>query len=890
MNRLILLASSVLPVLGFAQTPKRPAVTKSGGTPLAVISNEAVNGPQWSLLKNLTPRQLGPTNMGGRIMGIAVYEADPRIFYVASASGGLFKTENNGITFRPVFEREGSISLGAVAVSAKDPNIVWVGTGEGSSRNSVAWGDGVYKSTDGGKTWACMGLKETMHTGKIVIDPANPNIVFVASLGRLWGSSSERGVYKTTDGGKTWENVLFVDEKTGAVDIEMNPKNHRELLASMWQRLRKPYDFISGGPGSGLYKSSDAGKTWHKVTAGLPQTNFGRIGISYYRKNPNVIIGTFEYKPDLKAELAEKPPAKRPSDPGEVKTYAGGTYRSVDGGENWSRINFLNPRPFYFSTPVQDPIDENRIYILADSLWSSEDRGKTFKTMRINVHPDHHAFWIDPHDNHHILDGNDGGVFVTGDRGAAWEQFNQLPIGQFYAVAVDMRRPYWVYGGLQDNSCWGLPTQTRRGGVSFFDAVDVGGGDGFHCQVDPKDWTTVYTESQGGGIGRYDLKNGGSRGIRPRIQGEKLRFNWSAPFIISPHNSSTLYMGANRLFKTVDRCDHWIPVSPDLTTNNPFKLHAGDKSVTPENTGAEMHCTLITISESKLQEGLIWTGSDDGQVNVSRDGGKSWQNVTSNIPGLPANTWCSRVTASKWVEGRAYATFDGHRENDFKPYLYVTEDFGKTWKSLAKDLPINDCLYVITEGEKNRDLLFLGSEMGFRVSLDAGNSWTRFRSNFPTVAVHDLVIHPKELDLVIATHGRSIWTLDISGLEGLTKEDLEKDVAVPQPQDALFLGRASGTYWDGDRYYISPNTQPSSRIHYFLKKAAKDVTVIVSDIKGERTQEYSGGTEPGLNFVTWTGRLDGTLVHQGDFKVTVKVDGKEYVTAVHVEDVSGRNE
>ncbi len=791
MKKSLLIAFCLTPVLAFGQRSNREAVVVPTGPPQETVSSD---GPAWQLLKNLTPRQLGPTNMGGRVMGIAVYERDPRIFYVASASGGLFKTENNGISFRPVFEREGSISLGAVAVCATDPNIVWVGTGENSSRNSVAWGDGVYKSLDGGKTWASMGLKETMHIGRIVIDPKNPNVVYVGALGRLWGTNPERGVYKTEDGGKTWTKTLFVDDKTGVIDLEMNPNNNREIFASMWQRLRKPYDFISGGPGSGLYKSTDAGRTWRRMTRGLPSTDFGRIGLSYFKKNPKILIGTFEYKPDRKAELAEKPPAKRPTDNGEVKNYAGGTYKSTDGGESWKRLNFLNPRPFYFSTPEQDPADENRIYILGDNLWESNDAGKTFRTMNIHVHPDHHAFWIDPRDDNHILDGNDGGLFSSYDKGLLWEQLNQLPIGQFYGITVDMRRPYWIYGGLQDNGCWGLPTQTGRGSVAFYDSIGVGGGDGFHCQVDPSDWSTLYTESQGGAISRYDLKTGLSRGIRPRIQGERVRYNWSTPFIISPHNSYTLYMGGNRLFKTVDRGDHWVPISKDLTTNDPAKQHAGDLSVTPENTGAETHSTIITISESPIREGLIWTGSDDGQVNVTQDGGATWKNVTSSIPGLPANTWCSRVLASKWVEGRAYATFDGHRGNDFKPYLYVTEDFGKTWKPLGAGLPDFDCLYVVIEGQKNRDLLFLGSEMSLRVSLDQGQTWTRFRTKFPTVAVHDLIVHPKELDLVIATHGRSIWTMDVSGLEGLAKDDLDKDVVLTAPQDVLAVaatGRAA---------------------------------------------------------------------------------------------------
>jgi len=888
MNKSLAIALLLAPGLIFAQGGRRSQPTTAPALTPTAPAQETVSadGPLWQLLHNLNPRQLGPTNMGGRIMGIAVYERDPRIFYVASASGGLFKTTNGGINFKPVFEREGSISLGAVAVSATNPDVVWVGTGEASSRNSVAWGDGVYKSTDGGLTWTNMGLKDSMHIGKIVIDPKNPDTVYVGALGRLWGASDQRGLYKSIDGGKTWDRTLFVDDKTGVVDLEMNPNNNRELFASMWQRVRKPYDFISGGPGSGLYKSTDAGKSWRRITRGLPTTPFGRIGLSYFRKNPKIIIGTFEYKPDRKAEEAEKPPARRPADGGEVKNYAGGTYKSTDGGESWKRINFLNPRPFYFSTPEQDPIDENRIYILGDNLWYSEDAGKTFRTFRIHVHPDHHAFWIDPNDSYHILDGNDGGLFVSRDKGQAWEQLNQMPIGQFYAVAVDMRRPYWIYGGLQDNSCWGIPTQTKRGGISFYDSVGLGGGDGFHCQVDPTDWTTVYSESQGGAISRTDLSTGQGRGIRPRMQGERLRFNWSTPFIISPHNPHTLYMGANILFKTVDRGDHWVPISKDLTTNDPTKQHAGDLSVTPENTGAETHCTIITISESPIREGLIWTGSDDGQVNITRNGGETWTNVTSNILGLPRNTWCSRVLASKWVEGRAYATFDGHRGNDFKPYLYVTEDYGKSWTSLSGALPDNDNLYVVTEGEKNRDLLYLGSEMSLRISLDRGQTWTRFRTKFPTVAVHDLLVHPRELDLVIGTHGRSLWTLDVSGLEQLAKEDLDKDVVVTTPQDVILIPRSGGGDWEGDRFFVAPNSQPGTRITYYLKKSAKSVSVIVSDIKGDRTQEYTGGTDSGLNTVTWTGRLDGRMAAVGDYKVTVKVDGKEYVSAVHVEEAT----
>jgi photosystem II stability/assembly factor-like uncharacterized protein len=831
------------------------------------------------ILENLVARNVGPTTMGGRITDLAVYEKDSRIFYVASASGGLFKTENAGGSFTCVFEREGSISLGATAVSATDPNVVWVGTGENTSRNSVAWGDGVYRSTDGGKTWKNMGLVETRHISKIVIDPRNSDVVYVAALGRLWGSNPERGVYKTTDGGKTWTQILKVDEATGAVDLALNPANPSELLASMWQRVRMPYDFISGGPGSGLYKTTNGGKTWRKITKGIPEGPLGRIGFDYLRSNPKKVVATIEYRPDPKKE------PNRPRDGGVVKNYGGGTFLSTDGGDSFEMINALNPRPFYFSLPRIDPNDDKTIYVPADNLHVSVDGGKKFSVQNNSVHPDYHAFWINPKDSNHILIGGDGGIFQSRDKGKTWIHNNGMPLGQFYAAAVDNRRPYWIYGGLQDNSCWGVPTQTSYGSINYFHSVPLGGGDGFYCAVDPTDWRTVYSESQGGAVVRTDLSTGASRFIRPR--GDGLRFNWSTPFFISPHNPRTLYLGANRLFKTVNRGDAWQPVSPDLTTNNPEKNKAGQKSVTPEDTGAERHCTITTASESPLKAGLLWVGTDDGQVQVSQNDGATWKNVTDSLPGLPKNTWCSRIVASKWVEGRAYATFDGHRGNDFKPYVYVTEDFGQTWTSLAAGLADYDSVYVIREGEKNDDLLYLGSEMSLRVSLDRGKNWTRFRSGgFPTVAVHDLVVHPKELDLVIATHGRSLWTLDVSGLEQLTDSARKDPVALLTPQDVLILGRIGGSQWDGDSYSV-PNSQPGTRVMFYLAAAAKDTPkIVISDASGKRTQTLTGVTnKAGLNVVQWSGRVEGTLV-PGDYRITLTVDGKEFTSSVKVVDAN----
>ncbi|HVT12709.1 MAG TPA: hypothetical protein VHE55_10620 [Fimbriimonadaceae bacterium] len=905
MRRILTLSLVFIPAILFAQTPDPQA------------------GPWQPFLQNLKARSVGPSNMGGRGVDLAVYNKEPRIFYVATASGGLWKTENDGMTFAPVFDREGSDSLGACAVSQKDPNLVWVGTGEATSRNSVAWGDGVYKSTDGGKTWTNMGLKETMHISRILIDPNDNNTVYVGALGRTWGYNAERGVYKTTDGGKTWKQVLFVDDKTGVADMAMNPKNPNEILVDMWQHLRKAYDFESGGPSGGIYRTTDGGKTWHKAMKGLPNTwpkleslndrdmrslaNYfgiphkddskaaellplvkpkveaaslpiGRIGFAYFLKDPKIVLATVEYNPFITEGQGS-------FSRGGGSMNGGGTFMSHDGGETWEKTSSTNPRPFYFSRPIIDPEDVNRQYLGGVSLHVTDD-GKNFRTARANVHPDIHQIWIDPNDGNHIILICDGGLYETRDRAVNWRHFENMTIGQFYAVTFDNRKPYWVYGGLQDNGTWGQPTQNQRGSTSWFDAFNVGGGDGFHVASDPDDWRWLYSESQGGGMVRYDLKTGAQRFMRLPRGGN--RFNWSTPFIISPHNSSTLYVGGNKLFKTVDRGDHWDTISPDLTTNDPAKEHPGMESVSPENTGAETHCTIITISESPVKQGLIYVGTDDGQVQMTKDDGAHWDNLTANIPDLPANTWCSRVLASKYEEGRVYATFDGHRGNDFKPYVYASEDYGKTWKKLNAGLPDYDCVYVICEGDKNPDLLFLGSEESLRVSLDRGKTWSRFRSNgWPTVAVHDLVVNPNEEDLVIGTHGRSIWTLDISGLEAMTSENRDADCFLAKPQNIYLFGMITGAPWDGDAVFSIPNTQPGTLIQYFLKKdQSGDVKIVVSNADGSRSRDLTGSGKAGLNTVRWDGRILGRTLEPGDYRVTITVGGKEYVTSVHAEEAS----
>lgn len=843
------------------------AVTATAQTPPA-------QEPWANIVNTLKPRSIGPTNMGGRITDLAVYGPKPQVFYIATASGGLWKTENAGITVAPVFDKENTVSIGACAVSQKDPNLVWVGSGEGTSRNSVAWGDGVYKSTDGGKTWTNMGLKETMHIARIVIDPRDENTVYVGAQGRLWGPNPERGVYKTTDGGKTWNLMLKVDDTTGVADLQMNPKNPNELLCAMWTRVRKAYDFTSGGPNSGLYKSKDGGKTWKKITQGFPKGGgLGRIGISYFQADPKYVVTTVEYSPKANPDIKAT---------GATQMNGGGIFISQDGGESWAQSSGLNPRPFYFSHPQWDPTDKNRIYVLGVSLHVSDDMGKTFRTLRASIHADNHAFWVDPKDNSTMVIGNDGGVYVSRDRAVNWQHLNNIVAGQFYAVAFDFRKPYWVYGGLQDNGSWGYPTNTIRGGPTFADAYNTGGGDGFHVQVDPNDWAIVYSESQGGAVSRLDQKTGARRFIRPRPpQGERYRFNWSTPIYLSPHNSSTVFIGGNKLFKSVNRGDNFKAISPDLTTNNPNKLKPGANSVTPEDTGAEAHCTIITISESPIRQGLLYVGTDDGLVWTSPDDGQTWTNLTANIPDLPANTWCSRVLASKWEEGRVYATFDGHRNNDFKPYVYASGDYGKTWSKLSAGLPDNDCVYVIREGTQNSDLLLLGSEMSLRVSLDLGKTWGRVRGDFPTVAVHDIQIHPRDLEAVIGTHGRSIWTMDVSALEQLTATNRDKDIFLCKPQTVYNMGFVSGAPWDGDAVYQAQNSQPTVNLYYWIKtKPVGNVRLQVTDAAGNQVADMSGGNEVGLNVVRWSARNRPA----GDYRLILRADGKEYITAVKVED------
>ena len=893
-------------------------------------------GPLTDILNQLQPRQLGPTNMGGRIMDIAVQDSNTSIFYVASASGGLWKTTNGGTSFECVFDYGGSVSMGAIGLSKSNPNVIYLGTGEQSSRNSAAWGDGVYKSEDAGKTWKHIGLTDTRHIARVVVHPTNPNIVYVAAVGRLWGRSDERGVYKSIDGGKSWKLVFTQGDRAGVVDLDMDPSDPNTLYACAWDRIRAAYVFQSGGMDSGLFKTSDGGNSWKQLKTGLPGGELGRIGLNIYAKDPRILVATVEYRvpgvpvrvsnEDDEADLGEqyaqqggappattgkqdpkKPDVKKPAPQKPVEKpdprltpgtgsqmNGGGMFISRDKGETWEFLRQNNPRPFYFSTPLIDPNDPARIYIGGLNIQMTPDLGKSWSVLAPNViHADHHALWIDPKDSNHIITGCDGGVYQSRDKGITWQHHNTLPIGQFYAVSFDGQVPYWVFGGLQDNGGWAFPTQNTRGYVSPIDAVNLNGGDGFYAEADHVESEWVYSESQGGAVQRTNRKTGQRRGLRPTLAGETLRYNWNTPIHISPHDNKTIYIGSNHLMMSNNRGDTFKSISPDLTTMSPKKIHTIDiakrNSVNPEATGAENHCTIVTIDESPMVKGRIACGSDDGLVNVTSDGGKTWDDVTANLPGLPRALWVSRVTWSKWKADRLYVCVDGHRSNDFKPYVFVSEDAGKSFRSLSNGLTDWDSVYVVREGEQNPNLLILGSEMSLRFSIDSGKTWSRIRGNFPTVAIHDVKVHPKMHDLVVATHGRALWTIDITALEGLT-EGMPTKTALLGSSPGIRMPVITGDPLTGDQFYRSKNSQPMARIYYYLSEDVKDESTVSLSVTGPGMPEVNLKTgsdmklKKGLNRVDWDFRNDFSPTVAGVYEVKLKIGKETYRGIVEVLD------
>lgn len=798
-----------------------------------------------SLLENLKIRNIGPAIMGGRVVDFAVVESNTSIIYAAIGPSGVWKSENNGITWFPVFDREASVAVGAVAVSQSTPDIVWVGSGEATARNSVGIGDGAYKSEDGGRTWKNMGLENTRHIAKIIIDRTNPDIVYVGALGHEWGPNEERGLFKTIDGGETWEKILYVDENTGIADLASDPSNPKIVYAAMWDFQRKAYHFRSGGKGSAIYKTTDGGKTWKKIINGLPSGDYGRIGLDVCFSNPNVVYAVVENKNS-------------------------GVFRSEDKGENWIRMcdsqthDRINFRPFYYSKITVDPNNDLVVYVYSGSSYVSRDGGKTFSTISRGTHPDHHVMWVNPNNSLHLLDGNDGGIDISFDGGKSWRGVRAAVWSEVYQVGYDMRTPYYAYVGLQDNGSWGAPVNSLdSNGIMNFHWTPIGGGDGFYIQIDPDDYSTIYRNAHMGGITRFDVKTGDSQDIKPvaKLDEEPYRFNWNSPIQISPHNKEVVYFGGNFLFKTTNRGKSWEIISPDLSTDDPEK-QKDSGGVTADNTGAEIHCTIYTIAESPVEEGVIWIGTDDGLVQLTKDGGTTWTNVTGNIKGLPPEGWVTRVEASHFDAGTAFATFDMHRVDDFKPYVYKTENFGKTWTSLSADLPPVGYLHVVREDLENKNLLFVGSEFGFFMSFDGGIKWMAYKNDFPTVAVRDIQIHPRERDLLVGTHGRGLWILDdFRPVEQMTPEVLESECALFDIRPATLYSYKSSSMYSGPHEYSAPNPPFGAGINYFLKempKAGDLFKMSIHDSEGNEVSSLRATRNIGINRIYWNLRVQRT--------------------------------
>lgn len=934
-------------------------------------------------IDSLKWRSLGPAGVGGRISSMAVFDADPTTYYVGSASGGLVRTNNNGVTFDHCFDRETSVSIGDVAVAPSDRNIVWVGTGENNPRNSVSFGDGVYKSTDGGKSWKNMGLRQSFQIGRIAIHPTNPDIVYVGALGRLYGPNEERGLYKTSDGGATWRKILFVDDRTGVVEVKMNPADPEELLVATWERRRDEFDSWVGKPeppetftqyepvvrwgrGSGLYKSRDGGKTFRKVTEGLPTSPLGRIGLDYYRKDPRIVFAVvdceeigkgkapappgflgiavedaengvrvtkvFPKSPaasagvyvgdvlravdgtatltartferilreqksgqtialqivrdrkalDAKATLEPPPHFADPYANFPYTSYLGGqeenaqdrqtpegwkyggVYKSVDGGESWRRVNTLNPRPYYFSQIRVDPSNADNVYVLGASLFRSKDGGKVFTDDgALAAFVDHHAMWINPRDGRHMLTGSDGGFYATYDRGAKWAHFNQIAIGQFYHVTADSAKPYQLYGGLQDGGCWIGPSRSLGGfGASNGDWTQIGVGDGFVCRAEPNNPGIVFYEAQNGNLGRRNLRTGEHVSLRPQAPpGKEYRFNWNTPYHLSPHNAKTLYLAGNYVFSSLKSGADLQPISPDLTR-------------TPRGSGT-------ALAESPLDPDVLWVGSDDGALWLTRDGGKQWTSLIDKIP-LPGPRWVASIEASRFAVGRAYVCFDGHRSNDDAPYLFVTDDFGKTWRSLSGGLPAVPTR-VLREDAKVPNLLYLGTEFAAWTSLDRGTTWRRLNTNLPTVAVHEFAIPPAQTEIVAATHGRSLWALDVHTLRQMTPEIAQTPIHLFDPAPAIRwrVEPNRGTLFGaGDQRFYGENPPRGAAIAYHLAHQAKSVEMRIYDAQNTLIAEAPVKSAPGLH--TWQWNLLGKApqagadeppVPAGRYRIVMTVDG-----------------
>ena len=977
----------VLPVIAISMIAQQGGA--QGGTQPATMINQSTD----PLLKNFRFRSIGPASMGGRIDDVEVSLSNPNIIYIGYATSGIWKSVNNGTTFEPVFDTYEVSGFGDLAIHPTNPDIVYAGTGESNNRQSSSYGAGIYKTTDGGKTWRMMGLRETLNISRVVLDPRNPETVYVAANGALFGPNEDRGVYKSTNGGQSWTKVKYVDENTGFTDIVIDPSNPQVLYAASYQRRRTNCCFNGGGPGSALWKTTNGGQTWTKLTGnGLPPGTYGRIALAISQSQPNIVMAQIEagetgqvIQPGqgrggggggfgggggynwcnnagpgggFAAGGGGGGRAGQPAAPQTAPALSpaqGGIFKSTNSGGSWTLVSNCNARPMYFSQIRIDPSNPNNVYVAGLPIAKSLDGGRTFATLDEAGghgepgHVDVHAIWINPRNSNHIMNGNDGGLDISYDQGKNWISVKTMAAGYFYAISYDMRRPYWVCGGLQDNGSWCGPSSKRANvGILNSDWFRIGGGDGFFTAQDANDYNIVYAESQNGNTNRIDLRTGrggsirasapppppqvdvpsaagrggaggggggggGGRGGTPNVvngaPGEQYRYNWNTPYYLSKHNQSVVILGGNRVFKSYDRGETWF-ASADLTKQydrNTANLmgQAGNTVMLSKNDGFSNYSTVITVSESPVTPAIIWAGTDDGNVQVTRDNMTTFTNVTANLPGLPAGHmyWISRVVASAHDSARAYVAVDGHRNNDNKPYAFMTNDFGRTFVNISNNLPPFGHLNTIAEDPKNPDLLFIGTEFGLYISMNRGQSWQKFMNNYPTVRTDDIRVHPRDGDLIVGSHGRSIYIADdITPLQQMTQAVMNADAhlfdirpAVAWIQDRKLLQQVTG-----QMVFQGENAPPGTSINYHLKAAvAGPVRITIADISGRTIRELEGPGAAGINRVQWNlqptpvagqgGRGGGGgggggagMVAPGTYRVTLTVGGQTLTKMVEV--------
>ncbi len=795
-----------------------------------------------SALSNLSWRSIGPANMGGRVADIEGVPGDPNTVYVATGAGGIFKTTNGGIDWTPIFDRQNSISVGDIALEPGNPDVIWVGTGESNVRNSVSFGDGVYKSTDGGKSWKHLGLKDTNTISKIVINPKNPDIAYVAAIGHAWGQNEERGIFMTTDGGATWKKTLYIDNQHGASDVVIDPVNPNIVYAGMWRFERKPWTFTSGSDKGGVFRSIDGGRTWNKIEKGLPKT-IGRVGLAVADSNPNVVYAMLEAK-------------------------EGTLYRSDDKGETFRQVNKnqeIVGRGFYYTRVRVDPTDENKVYAIASPLFKSLDGGRNFSRIAPTTHIDYHAFWIDPANPKRMWQGQDGGVAVSTDEGKSWEYINNFATGQFYQVFADNVAPFYnVSGGLQDNGTWVGPARNREpAGILNDDWRMISFGDGFYAIAHPDNPDLFLTESQGGNVVRTDMKNREQQlvipffGVGGAPENDKVRFNWNAPLILSPHDKNTVFLAGSTVFKSNDFGKNWTAISGDLTTGNKERLKDAGGPVFTENTSAEYFETVISLAESPLKKDLLWAGTDDGNLQLTNDGGKNWTNINKNLPNVPQDSSVSHVELSRVSIDTAYVSVDRHKFDDYKPYIFKTTDGGKSFSNITGNLPASSYVHVVREDPKNTNLLYAGTELGIYASWDDGKNWTEINmKNFPRVAVHDILIHPRDNDIILATHGRSLWIFDdATVLQQMNSNILQSAGYVFESRPAYRFATMMTRYGIGDKPFKGQNPPNGAIITYYLKDKADEKTPVkmqVFDSSNKMLVEYKNlSKEKGINRATW---------------------------------------